>query len=56
MTDHPLPFQFTQKPAFLFDGRALLDHEHLINIGFEVHSIGKRFTRRSSVSRLPSSS
>lgn len=45
-----------QKPAFLFDGRAFLDHDHLMSIGFEVHSIGKRFQRRSSVSRLPSSS
>lgn len=29
------------KPAFLFDGRNLLDHEGLRNIGFEVHALGK---------------
>jgi len=45
-----------KKPAFIFDGRAILDHAHLTAIGFEVHVIGKKFTRRSSISRLPSSS
>jgi UDPglucose 6-dehydrogenase len=29
------------KPAFLFDGRNLLDHDELRDIGFEVHAIGK---------------
>jgi UDPglucose 6-dehydrogenase len=29
------------KPAFLFDGRNLLDHVGLTKIGFEVHAIGK---------------
>jgi len=29
------------KPAFLFDGRNLLDHEGLQKVGFEVHAIGK---------------
>merc|ERR1712137_935656 len=29
------------KPAFLFDGRNLLDHCGLTKIGFEVHAIGK---------------
>lgn len=29
------------KPAFIFDGRNLLDHDALRKIGFEVHSIGK---------------
>ena len=28
------------KPAFLFDGRNVLDHEKLREIGFEVHAIG----------------
>ncbi|MDG1872610.1 MAG: UDP-glucose 6-dehydrogenase [Mariniblastus sp.] len=30
-----------KKPAFLFDGRNLLDRDMLMDIGFEVHSIGK---------------
>jgi UDPglucose 6-dehydrogenase len=29
------------KPAFLFDGRNILDHAKLREIGFEVHAIGK---------------
>merc|ERR1712127_1177888 len=29
------------KPAFLFDGRGVLDHRELEGIGFEVHAIGK---------------
>lgn len=33
------------KPAFLFDGRILLNHEALVDIGFHVEVIGKRITR-----------
>ena len=29
------------KPAFAFDGRMILDHCHLHNIGFQVETIGK---------------
>jgi len=29
------------KPAFIFDGRNMLDHQTLFDIGFEVYSIGK---------------
>ncbi|EED88734.1 udp-d-glucose 6-dehydrogenase [Thalassiosira pseudonana CCMP1335] len=29
------------KPAFVFDGRNILDHEKLRGMGFEVHAIGK---------------
>lgn len=29
------------KPAFVFDGRNILDHEKLREIGFEVHAVGK---------------
>merc|ERR1719210_2166275 len=29
------------KPAFLFDGRSILNHSRLEDIGFEVHAIGK---------------
>jgi UDPglucose 6-dehydrogenase len=32
-----------QKPAFLFDGRNMLDHDALFEIGFEVYSIGIGF-------------
>merc|ERR1712085_230404 len=30
-----------QKPAFIFDGRGILKHGDLEDIGFEVHTIGK---------------
>jgi UDPglucose 6-dehydrogenase len=29
------------KPAFLFDGRNMLDHAELERIGYEVHTLGK---------------
>ena len=29
------------KPAFAFDGRMILDHENLVDIGFHVETIGK---------------
>merc|ERR1712115_410542 len=29
------------KPAFLFDGRSILNHSMLEDVGFEVHAIGK---------------
>ncbi|EZG57888.1 putative UDP-glucose 6-dehydrogenase [Gregarina niphandrodes] len=30
-----------RKPAFIFDGRLILDHEQLRQIGFYVKAIGK---------------
>lgn len=41
--DYQRIFDGMQKPAFLFDGRNMLDHDALFNIGFEVYSIGKGF-------------
>ena len=29
------------KPAFAFDGRLILDHAHLHDIGFQVEAVGK---------------
>ena len=37
------------RPAFLFDGRNLLDRRQLETVGFEVHSIGKSPQRRSAL-------
>jgi UDPglucose 6-dehydrogenase len=37
-----------QQPAFVFDGRNLLDRELLTKIGFEIHAIGKSAERRTS--------
>lgn len=39
--DYESIYTSMNKPAFLFDGRNLLDHKKLVDIGFEVHSIGK---------------
>ncbi|XP_060588415.1 UDP-glucose 6-dehydrogenase-like isoform X2 [Ruditapes philippinarum] len=33
------------KPAYVFDGRLILDHQSLMDIGFHVETIGKRLTR-----------
>ena len=30
-----------EKPAFIFDGRNILDHQRLFEIGFNVFAIGK---------------
>jgi UDPglucose 6-dehydrogenase len=35
-------YKTMHKPAFVFDGRNVLDHERLKDIGFEVHAIGKK--------------
>jgi UDPglucose 6-dehydrogenase len=34
-------YQVMAKPAFIFDGRNILDNGNLAKIGFEVHSIGR---------------
>lgn len=39
--DYQRLFDSMQKPAFIFDGRNILDHRKLFDIGFEVVSIGK---------------
>ncbi len=39
--DYERIFKSMAKPAFIFEGRNILDHEKLRNIGFEVHAIGK---------------
>ncbi len=40
-SDFASVYQSMRKPAFLFDGRNLLDRKILAGFGFEVHSIGK---------------
>lgn len=39
--DYEKIYKTMSKPAFIFDGRNILDHEKLREIGFEVHAIGK---------------
>lgn len=45
--DYARIFSSMEKPAFIFDGRNLLDHKALYQIGFSVHRIG-----RPSLSRI----
>jgi UDPglucose 6-dehydrogenase len=33
------------KPAYIFDGRLILDHDKLISLGFHVEAIGKRLRK-----------
>jgi len=40
--DYKAIFETMPKPAFLFDGRNILDHTKLSDIGFEVHAVGKK--------------
>jgi UDPglucose 6-dehydrogenase len=39
--DYEKIYKSMAKPAFIFDGRHILDHAALREIGFEVHAIGK---------------
>ena len=39
--DFEAAFQAMQKPAWIFDGRNVLDHKKLTEIGFKIRSIGK---------------
>ncbi|XP_029639029.1 UDP-glucose 6-dehydrogenase [Octopus sinensis] len=43
--DYNQIYQSMLKPAFVFDGRIILDHQALINIGFHVETVGKRLSR-----------
>ena len=40
-------YQSMVKPAWIFDGRSLLDHAKLREIGFKVYSIGKPLASES---------
>jgi UDPglucose 6-dehydrogenase len=39
--DYEEIYKVMQKPAYVFDGRLILDHEQLKKIGFNVVAIGK---------------
>jgi UDPglucose 6-dehydrogenase len=50
--DYKAIYNSMTKPAFIFDGRNILDHQRLFEIGFNVHAIGRpaqtHFDRDSS--------
>lgn len=39
--DYDRIYNSMSKPAFIFDGRLILNRDKLRDIGFEVHTIGK---------------
>ena len=39
--DYKKIYKRMEKPAFLFDGRNILDHQEIYEIGFNVYPIGK---------------
>ena len=41
LLDYGKIYEACQRPAFVFDGRNLLDHDALRELGFQVHGIGK---------------
>lgn len=43
--DYERLYASMMKPASLFDGRVMLDHKKLVDIGFYVHSIGVKCSR-----------
>jgi UDPglucose 6-dehydrogenase len=43
--DYKKIFESMEKPAFIFDGRNILDHEKLYAIGFNVYPTGKPFLK-----------
>ncbi|KRT85095.1 hypothetical protein AMK59_2746 [Oryctes borbonicus] len=43
--DYHRIYKEMMKPAYIFDGRKILDHERLVDIGFHVQTIGKRLPR-----------
>lgn len=45
--DYKEIYQKMLKPAHVFDGRLILDHSRLMDLGFHVEAIGKRLTRPS---------
>jgi UDPglucose 6-dehydrogenase len=51
--DYRKLFAKMQKPAFVFDGRGILKHRELEEIGFEVHTIGKGRGKDGKLMLLP---
>lgn len=47
--DYERVYKNMEKPAYIFDGRLILDHEKLTKIGFQVEVIGKIIQQKSSL-------
>lgn len=53
--DYRKIYQSMMKPAFIFDGRKILNHEQLQKIGFNVQTIGKKMPTTLNRTRWDSS-
>ncbi|CAF1006141.1 unnamed protein product [Adineta steineri] len=51
--DYELIYSTMQKPSFIFDGRLVLDHDHLMSIGFNVFCIGKKPPKNQFTNQSP---
>merc|ERR1712085_190765 len=51
--DYKAFFDKMKKPAYVFDGRGILKHKELEDIGFEVHTIGKGRSKDGKLILLP---
>ena len=52
--DYQQMYDQMEKPACVFDGRLVLNHEKLTSIGFHVETIGKKLKRDALVSKVAS--
>ncbi|ELU00048.1 hypothetical protein CAPTEDRAFT_153442 [Capitella teleta] len=50
--DYQRIYNHMLKPAFLFDGRMILNHQELLEMGYQVETIGKK-VKRSELTRTP---
>ena len=46
--DYSKIYENMEKPAFIFDGRKILDHEKLMQIGFRVETVGKNLSHMNT--------
>jgi UDPglucose 6-dehydrogenase len=51
--DYELIYSTMKKPSFIFDGRLLLDHDHLMTIGFHVFCVGKKPSKNQFLTPSP---
>lgn len=49
--DYKNIYNAMMKPAYVFDGRNILDHDKLTKLGFQVHTIGKQVMQRCGIKR-----
>ena len=50
--DYSKIYEKMEKPAFIFDGRKILDHEKLMHIGFRVETVGKNLNNVNNHSSM----